>query len=119
MKDLLNRFSKDNDSAAAFVEEVGLENIIGFTISEVRDKYSAWCQEADMPELKRKFNQTLSDLFGIDTLMTSSLDLANKSSSAYSVLFSKAKRQVRVWRYTDDSKTSEFLKEHEESVMNS
>ena len=119
MKDLLNRFSKDNDSAAAFVEEVGLENIIGFMISEVRDKYSAWCQEADMPELKRKFNQTLSDLYGIDTLMTSKIDLVNKSSNAFSILSSKAKRQVRVWRYSDEFKTSEFLKEHEESVMKS
>lgn len=119
MKDLLNRFSKDNDSAAAFVEEVGLENIIGFMISEVRDKYSAWCQEADMPELKRKFNQTLSDLYGIDTLMTSKLDSVNKSSNAFSILASKAKRQVRVWRYSDESKTSEFLKDHEESVMKS
>ena len=119
MKDLLNRFSKDNDSAAAFVEEVGLENIIGFMISEVREKYSAWCQEADMPELKRKFNQTLSDLYGIDTLMTSSLDSVSKSSSAFSILSSKAKRQVRVWRYSDESKTSEFLKDHEDSVMKS
>ena len=119
MKDLLNRFSKDNDSAAAFVEEVGLESIIGFMISEVRDRYSAWCEEADMPELKRKFNQTLSDLYGIDTLMTSSLESVSKSSNAFTLLSSKAKRQVRVWRYSDESKTAEFLKESEEKVMNS
>lgn len=119
MKDLLNRFSKDNDSAAAFVEEVGLESIIGFMISEVRDRYSAWCEEADMPELKRKFNQTLSDLYGIDTLMTSSIDSVSKSSNAFTLLSTKAKRQVRVWRYSDESKTVEFLKEYEEKVMNS
>ena len=110
MKDLLNRFSKDNDSAAAFVEEVGLESIIGFTISEVRDKYSSWCEEADMPELKRKFNQTLSDLYGIDTFMTSSLDIISEDSSAFSLLSSKAKRQVRIWRYKDEEKTAKFLK---------
>lgn len=119
MKDLLNRFSKDNDSAAAFVEEIGLESIIGFMISEVRDRYSAWCEEADMPELKRKFNQTLSDLYGIDTLMTSSIDSVSKSSNAFTLLSTKAKRQVRVWRYSDESKTVEFLKEYEEKVMNS
>ena len=111
MKDLLNRFSKDNDSAAAFVEEVGLESIIGFMISEVRDKYSAWCEEADMPELKRKFNQTLSDLYGIDTLMTSNLDCINQDSNAASLISSKAKRQVRIWRYPDETKTAEFLKD--------
>lgn len=113
MKDLLNRFSKENDSAAAFVEEVGLESIIGFMISEVRDRYSSWCEEADMPELKRKFNQTLSDLYGIDTLMTSSLDCINKDSNAASLISTKAKRQVRIWRYFDESKTAEFLKEYE------
>ena len=113
MKDLLNRFSKENDSAAAFVEEVGLESIIGFTISEVRDRYSSWCEEADMPELKRKFNQTLSDLYGIDTLMTSNLDCISKDSNASSLISTKAKRQVRIWRYADESKTAEFLKELE------
>lgn len=119
MKDLLNRFSKDNDSAAAFVEEVGLESIIGFTISEIRDKYSAWCEEADMPELKRKFNQTLSDLYGIDTLMTSNLDCINQDSNAYSLLSSKAKRQVRIWRYPDETKTAEFLKDLENGSIES
>lgn len=113
MKDLLNRFSKENDSAAAFVEEVGLESIIGFTISEVRDRYSSWCEEADMPELKRKFNQTLSDLYGIDTLMTSNLECISKDSNASSLISTKAKRQVRIWRYADESKTAEFLKELE------
>lgn len=113
MKDLLNRFSKENDSAAAFMEEVGLGSIIGFTISEVRDRYSSWCEEADMPELKRKFNQTLSDLYGIDTLMTSNLDCINKDSNAASLISTKAKRQVRIWRYADESKTAEFLKESE------
>ena len=119
MKDLLNRFSKDNDSAAAFVEEVGLESIIGFMISEVRDKYSAWCEEADMPELKRKFNQTLSDLYGIDTLMTSNLDCINQDSNAVSLISSKAKRQVRIWRYPDESKTAEFLKDLENRSIES
>ena len=119
MKDLLNRFSKDNDSAAAFVEEVGLESIIGFMISEVRDKYSAWCEEADMPELKRKFNQTLSDLYGIDTLMTSNLDCINQDSNAVSLISSKAKRQVRIWRYRDETKTAEFLKDLENESIES
>lgn len=119
MKDLLNRFSKDNDSAAAFVEEVGLESIIGFMISEVRDKYSAWCEEADMPELKRKFNQTLSDLYGIDTLMTSNLDCINQDSNAVSLISSKAKRQVRIWRYPDETKTAEFLKDLENESIES
>ena len=119
MKDLLNRFSKDNDSAAAFVEEVGLESIIGFMISEVRDKYSAWCEEADMPELKRKFNQTLSDLYGIDTLMTSNLDCINQDSSAVSLISSKSKRQVRIWRYPDETKTAEFLKDLENRSIES
>lgn len=119
MKDLLNRFSKDNDSAAAFVEEVGLESIIGFMISEIRDKYSAWCEEADMPELKRKFNQTLSDLYGIDTLMTSNLDCINQDSNAVSLISSKAKRQVRIWRYPDETKTAEFLKDLENGSIES
>ena len=66
-----------------------------------------------MPELKRKFNQTLSDLYGIDTLMTSNLDCISKDSNASGLISTKAKRQVRIWRYADEEKTAEFLKEVE------
>ena len=66
-----------------------------------------------MPELKRKFNQTLSDLYGIDTLMTSNLDCISKDSNASSLISTKAKRQVRIWRYADESKTAKFLNELE------
>lgn len=110
MKDLLKRFAEDNDSASAFIHEVGLENIIGFTINEVKEKYQSWCEENDMTELKRKFKQILSEQFGLDTIMTSNLSLINESSSGYSLVYSKAKNAVRVWRYKSDEKTEEFLK---------
>lgn len=110
MKDLLHRFAEDNDSASAFVHEVGLENIIGFTINEVKEKYQSWCEENDMTELKRKFKQILSEQFGLDTLMTSNHELINQSSSGHALVYSKAKHAVRVWRYKDEEKTEEFLK---------
>lgn len=110
MKDLLHRFAEDNDSASAFVHEVGLENIIGFTINEVKEKYQTWCEDNDMTELKRKFKQILSEQFGLDTLMTSNLSLINQLSSSYALVNSKAKNAVRVWRYKDEEKTEEFLK---------
>ena len=110
MKDLLRRFAEDNDSASAFVHEVGLENIIGFTINEVKEKYRTWCEDNDMTELKRKFKQILSEQFGLDTLMTSNLSLINQLSSSYALVNSKAKNAVRVWRYKDEEKTEEFLK---------
>lgn len=110
MKDLLHRFAEDNDSASAFVHEVGLENIIGFTINEVKEKYQTWCEENDMTELKRKFKQILSEQFGLDTLMTSNHELINQSSSGHALVYSKAKNAVRVWRYKDEEKTEEFLR---------
>ena len=110
MNDLLNRFAEDNDSASAFVHEVGLENIIGFTISEVKEKYQLWCQENDMTELKRKFSQILTEQFGIETIMTSNLKLISESSSSYALIHSRAKHAIRVWRYKDEEKTEEFLK---------
>ena len=110
MKDLLHRFAEDNDSASAFVHEVGLENIIGFTINEVKEKYQDWCEENDMTELKRKFKQILSEQFGLDTLMTSNLTLINQSSSSYALVYSKTKHAVRVWRYKSEEKTEDFLK---------
>ena len=110
MKDLLHRFAEDNDSASAFVHEVGLENIIGFTINEVKEKYQDWCEENDMTELKRKFKQILSEQFGLDTLMTSNLALINQSSSSYALVYSKTKHAVRVWRYKSEEKTEDFLK---------
>lgn len=110
MKDLLHRFAEDNDSASAFVHEVGLENIIGFTINEVKEKYQTWCEENDMTELKRKFKQILSEQFGLDTLMTSNHGLISQFSSSHALVKSKAKNAVRVWRYKDEEKTEEFLK---------
>lgn len=110
MKDLLRRFAEDNDSASAFVHEVGLENIIGFTINEVKEKYQDWCEENDMTELKRKFKQILSEQFGLDTLMTSNLALINQSSSSYALVYSKTKHAVRVWRYKSEEKTEDFLR---------
>ena len=110
MKDLLHRFAEDNDSASAFVHEVGLENIIGFTINEVKEKYQTWCEENDMTELKRKFKQILSEQFGLDTVMTSNHELISQSSSSYALVYSKTKHAVRVWRYKSEEKTEEFLK---------
>ena len=110
MKDLLHRFAEDNDSASAFVHEVGLENIIGFTINEVKEKYQTWCEENDMTELKRKFKQILSEQFGLDTLMTSNHGLISQFSSSHALVKSKAKNAIRVWRYKDEEKTEEFLK---------
>lgn len=110
MKDLLHRFAEDNDSASAFVHETGLENIVGFTISEVKEKYQLWCEENDMTELKRKFKQILSEQFGLDTLMTSNHELINQTSSGHALVRSKAKSAVRVWRYKDEEQTEKFLR---------
>ena len=108
MELVLQMFAEENDSASAFIHEVGLEEIVGYSIAEVRQKYHEWCESNDMSELKRKFNETLTDRFGLKSGMTT-LATMNPSSQAYLQVLSGSKKQIRCWQLSTNEKTIEFL----------
>lgn len=108
MEIVLQMFAEENDSASAFVHEVGLEEIVGYSIAEVREKYHEWCESNDMSELKRKFNETLTDRFGLKSAMATSSTM-NPSSQAYLQVLSGSKKQIRCWQLSTNEKTIEFL----------
>lgn len=109
MELVLQMFAEENDSASAFVHEVGLEEIVGYSIAEVREKYHEWCESNDMSELKRKFNETLTDRFGLKSAIANNVALANPSSQAYLQISAGVKKAIRCWQLPSTEKTKEFL----------
>ena len=111
MEHVLQLFAEENDSASAFVHEVGLEEIVGFSISEVRQKYHNWCEENDMTELKRKFNETLEDRFALSSKLSTSVNTTNPASQAYMLITHGSKKSIRCWQMSTVEKTKKFLEE--------
>ena len=109
MELVLQMFAEENDSSSAFVHEVGLEEIVGYSIAEVRQKYHDWCEENDMTELKRKFNETLTDRFGLKSAIANNVALVNQSSQAYLQISAGVKKAIRCWQLPTTEKTKEFL----------
>lgn len=109
MELVLQMFAEENDSASAFVHEVGLEEIVGYSIAEVREKYHEWCESNDMSELKRKFNETLTDRFGLKSAIANNVALVNRSSNAYVQISAGVKKAIRCWQLPTTEKTKEFI----------
>lgn len=109
MELVLQMFAEENDSASAFVHEVGLEEIVGYSIAEVREKYHEWCESNDMSELKRKFNETLTDRFGLKSAIANNVALVNQSSNAYVQISAGVKKAIRCWQLPTTEKTKEFI----------
>ena len=59
MKAMLTIYSYENNSALAFYEEFGAEQIVGRTVKEIKEKYRSWCEENDLTIMKKKFIETL------------------------------------------------------------
>ena len=109
MELVLQMFAEENDSASAFAHEVGLEEIVGYSIAEVREKYHDWCEANDMNELKRKFNETLTDRFGLKSAIANNVALVNRSSQAYTRISAGVKKAIRCWQLPTTEKTKEFI----------
>lgn len=63
MKLTAMKFTEANDSAKDFVDEVGVDAIIGFSVTEIKKKYQDWCLLNSRVELKSKFNRTIEAQF--------------------------------------------------------
>lgn len=65
MEELVSGFNEDNNSAEAFIEAVGLEQILGYSAKSVKEHYEQWCIDNDMTLLKSKFKKFLEEKYGI------------------------------------------------------
>ena len=89
-------FTSNNDSAQDFVEEHGLHTIIGFPVTEVRERYEKWCSDNARIELKHKFNTTLESKFGLFRRKLGK-GLINPESEKYALIESGALKQISGW----------------------
>ena len=109
MQEILRKFQEENDSAAAFVNEVGLESIVNHSIAHVKSAYKRWCEENDMTELKRKFNETLEDRFGLTRKIIKPSSL-QEDDQMYVQSIAKSSSTIRAWQFADRSRQLQFEK---------
>ena len=101
MLELDRRYAEDNNSAAAFVNDLGIEKIIGFSVREVREHYESYCKENDLPVMQRQFNETLENQFSL-IVKPAGVMRVSESSDQFALLRQKLKRTIKVWQHTDD-----------------
>lgn len=110
MNDIIEKFAEENDSAAAFVLDVGLEKIVGYSVSHVKEMYRNWCEENDMTELKRKFNETLEDRYSLQRKLVTILKEVREDDEVYMQALHGAKTQIRSWQFADRKRHKDFMK---------
>lgn len=112
-KDMLTKFSEENDSASAWIKEVGIEEIVGYQVKEVREKYEAWCEENDKTPLKRQFNEILEVNFGLERRKVTYMRL-NPDSSYHALSKHKGGAAVNAWQFEDAKKNARYFKKLEQ-----
>ena len=112
-KDMLTKFSDENDSASSWIKEVGVEEIVGYQVKEVREKYEAWCEENDKTPLKRQFNEVLEVNFGLERRKVTYLRL-NPDSSYHALSKHKGGSAVNAWQFEDNKKNERYFKKLEQ-----
>lgn len=112
-KDMLTKFSDENDSASSWVKEVGVEEIVGYQVKEVREKYEAWCEENDKTPLKRQFNEVLEVNFGLERRKVTYLRL-DPDSSYHALSKHKGGSAVNAWQFEDNKKNERYFKKLEQ-----
>ena len=108
MLELDRRYAEDNNSAAAFVNDLGFEKIIGFSVREVRDHYESYCKENDLPVMQRQFNETLENQFSL-IVKPAGVMRVSEASDQYALLRQKLKQTIKVWQHTDDEVNIVYL----------
>lgn len=108
MLELDRRYAEDNNSAAAFVNDLGFEKIIGFSVREVREQYESYCKENDLPVMQRQFNETLENQFSL-IVKPAGVMRVSEGSDQFALLRQKLKRTIKVWQHTDDEVNIVYL----------
>lgn len=114
MNDIIEKFAEDNDSAAAFILDVGLDKVVGYSVAHVKEMYHNWCEENDMTELKRKFNETLEDRYSLQRKVVNILANVREDDNSYIQALHGAKQQVRAWVFSDPKRHKDFMKNLQE-----
>lgn len=109
MKEIIKKFAEDNDSAVAFVNDIGLEKIDGYSISHVKSLYVQWCEENDMTELKRKFNTTLEDRYGLVRKIVKIYSSLHSDDPNYMQCYANKRATIRAWQISDPKKHDEIF----------
>lgn len=112
-KDMLTKFSDENDSASAWIKEVGIEEVVGYQVKEVREKYEAWCEENDKTPLKRQFNEVLEVNFNLERKNVTYRKL-NPSSNYYALSKHKGGSAVSAWQFTNQIRNDKYFKKLEQ-----
>lgn len=107
-KDMLTKFSDENDSASAWIKEVGIEEIVGYQVKEVREKYEAWCEENDKTPLKRQFNEVLEVNFNLERKNVTYRKL-NPSSNYYALSKHKGGSAVSAWQFVNQIRNNKYF----------
>lgn len=111
--DLMSKFSNENDSASAWVKEVGVEEVVGYQVKEVREKYESWCEENDKTPLKRQFNEVLEVNFGLERRKVTYMRL-NPDSSYHALSKHKGGSAVNAWQFEDAKRNERYFKKLEQ-----
>lgn len=109
MQMMNDSYRLENDSATMFVQDVGLEAIVGKQVKEVKDHYEKWCEENDQTVLKRQFNESLSEKFDLEAKSVRK-DYVSKDSDYYAQMQQGLKSTLRCWQYKDKLKNGEFFR---------
>lgn len=112
-KDMLTKFSDENDSASAWIKEVGIEEVVGYQVKEVREKYEAWCEENDKTPLKRQFNEVLEVNFNLERKNVTYRKL-NPSSNYYALSKHKGGSAVSAWQFINRVRNNKYFEKLEQ-----
>ena len=107
-QDMLTKFSDENDSASAWIKEVGIEEVVGYQVKEVREKYEAWCEENDKTPLKRQFNEVLEVNFNLERKNVTYRKL-NPSSNYHALSKHKGGSAVSAWQFTNQIRNDKYF----------
>lgn len=107
-KDMLTKFSEDNDSASSWIKEVGVEEVVGYQVKEVREKYDAWCEENDKVPLKRQFNEVLEVNFNLERKNVTYRKLS-PSSKYYAISRHKGGSAVNAWQFSNQVRNQKYF----------
>ena len=108
MKAMLTMYSYENNSALAFHEEFGADQIVGRTVKEIKEKYRSWCEENDLTIMKKKFIETLESR-GLKRLRVTFRNLSTESEQFGSVKSSN--QRIVAWQFANKTKNNKFFED--------
>lgn len=106
MHAMLTMYSYENNSALAFYEEFGADQIVGRTVKEIKEKYRSWCDENDLTVMKKKFIETLES----QGLKRSRVSFRNLSVDSDQFYYCQASDQrIVAWQFANTARNKLYF----------